>query len=432
MKIKTFFDDEFKQYSIADCIRSIPSLVDGFKPSQRKCMFGALAQGENSNEIKISNLASAISVLSQYHHGEMSLCETLVGMAQDYTGSNNMNYLEPIGQFGNRLDDKAAAPRYIFTKLHPNFRKIFKKDDDIILEYQESEGYSIEPKYYIPVLPSILINGAKGIGSGYATNIPKYNPSDLKNNILDILSKKEPIEPLPWYNKFKGTIQKNGNQIIITGCYEIVNSTTIKITELPIGIYLEDYKNHLFKLQDQGIIKDFDHNSTEDSFEFNISVPRTTTSLSNEDILSKFKLVGKMTPNLTLWTEDNNIKVFENVQEIIYHFVEFRLGKYEDRRTKLIEQLTNDLNWLLEKRRFILYYINHSKEVAGMNKKELISNLTENNFKEIDKLLDIKIYNLTKDDIEKLDKQIEKTENEIEALNKTNCVKMYIRELKEL
>jgi DNA topoisomerase-2 len=353
-------------------------------------------------------------------------------MAQDFAGSNNLNYLIPEGQFGSRLSPDAAAPRYIFTKLHSNFRTIFKKEDDILLEQQESEGQLIEPKYYIPILPNVLINGAKGIGSGYATHIPKYNQSDIKECILDILKRKDPVEPIPWYRNFKGTVARNGNQVIITGCYEIINTTKIRIYELPIGTYLDDYKNHLFKLQDQGIIKDFDNLSTEESFEFIINAPRTATSMDHETILTKFKLVSKMTPNFTLWTEENNIKVFDNALDIIYHFVEFRLEKYEERRLKQIAIFTKELNWLLEKLKFIEYYIENSKKIAGLNKKELVSLLNEYGFVEIDRLLDIKIYNLTKDDIEKLKKQIEKVQNEIDLLNKTNCIKMYTKELNGL
>lgn len=432
MKLKTFFDDEFRLYSIADCVRSIPSVIDGFKPSQRKCIYGMLKRGENAGEIKIAQLSGFVSQVSDYHHGENSLNETLIGLAQDYSGSNNLNYLKPIGQFGSRLSSEASAPRYIFTELSDAFRKIFKKEDDIILNYLESDGQTVEPDYYIPILPNILINGARGMGTGYATHILKYNPNDLKDNILLILNGKEPNTILPWYKGFKGTVHANGAQIINTGCYELVNSTTIKITELPIGVELEDYKKHLFKLQDAGLIKGFDNNSNEESFSFVVSAPRATTQMTPAEIISKFNLSGRDTQNFTAWTETGHIKVFENVQEIIDHFVEFRLYKYEERRTKLINILTDELLWMEEKRRFIDYYINNSKEFSSKTKKELETLLTDEGFTNISKLLDIRLYNLTKDDIQKLDSQIDKTKKEIIALEKTNAVKMYIKELEAL
>lgn len=432
MKLKTFFDDEFRLYSIADCVRSIPSVIDGFKPSQRKCIFGMIMRGENAGEIKIAQASGYISQISDYHHGENSLNETLVGLAQDYTGSNNLNYLKPNGQFGSRLSSEASAPRYIFTEFTDAFRKIFKKDDDIILNYLDSDGQKVEPEYYIPIIPNILINGARGMGTGYATRILKYNPMDLRDNILAILKGQAPKPLLPWYRGFKGTITSDEGQIINTGCYEIINTTTIRITELPIGVYLDDYKKLLFKLQDNGLIKDFENNSTEQSFDFLLNVPRTTTQLTHNEIINKFKLVGRDSQNLTAWTETGHIKVFEDVDEIIEHFIEFRLSKYEERRNKLISILTADLDLMNEKRRFIEYYLDNSKDIASKNKKELEQLLLDQGFVSISKLLDIRIYNLTKDDIAKLESQIEKTTKEVEALKKTTSVKMYVKELEAL
>lgn len=432
MKIKHFFDNEFKQYSIADCVRSIPSVIDGFKPSQRKCIFGMIKRGENAGEIKVAQVSGFISQISDYHHGEASLNETIIGLAQNYAGSNNLNYFKPNGQFGSRLSSDASAPRYIFTEFTDSFRKIFKKEDDIILNHLDSDGQPIEPDFYLPILPNILINGSRGMGTGYATHILKHNPIDLRNNILALLSGEVPERILPWYNGFKGTVTANGEQIINTGVYEIVNTTTIRITELPIGLYQDDYKAHLIKMQDAGLIKDSEDKSTEASFDFYINVPRTTTQLSHEDILTKFKLIGKDTQNLTAWTEEGHIKVFKSVQDIIDYFVAFRLDKYEDRRLKLLELLNADLSWYTEKRRFIMWYIENSKLFSSKSKKELEDLLTEHGFVDIASLLDIRLYNLTKDDISKLDKTIEKTEKDIAALLKTNCIKMYKKELQEL
>lgn len=432
MKVKDFFDNEFKQFSIADCIRSIPSVVDGFKPSQRKCIFGMIKRGENAGEIKVAQVSGYISQVSDYHHGEASLNETIVGLAQNYTGSNNINYFKPNGQFGSRLSSESSAPRYIFTEFTDNFRKIFKKEDDIILNHLDSDGQSIEPDYYLPILPNILINGARGMGTGYATHILKYNPIELKENILALLSGKEPQQLMPWYNGFKGTISMNGDQVLNIGVYEIVNSTTIRVTELPIGIYQDDYKAHCIKLQELGLIKDVDDRSTESSFDYIFNVPRTTTQLPHDAILTKFKLIGKDTQNLTAWTEDGFIKVFKQVQDIIDYFVAFRLEKYEERRIKLLEILNEELVWLSEKRRFINWYIENSKLFSSKSKKELEQLLTENNFNHINDLLDIRLYHLTKDDIFKLDKNIERIEKDIQALEKTNCIKMYKKELAEL
>ena len=432
MRVKEFFDTEFKQYSIYDCVRSIPNVIDGWKPSQRKCIYGILDRGENASEFKVAQLSAHIANVSSYHHGENSLNETIVKLAQDFTGSNNINYFEPVGQFGNRLSSDSASPRYIFTKLTENFRKLYKKDDDIILNYIESDGQSIEPDIYIPIIPNVLINGARGIGSGYSTNILNHNPQDLVNNILTILDGKKPLTILPWYRGFNGTITENNKQIIFTGLLEVVNTTTIKITELPIGYFLDDYKKILFKLQDDGIIKDFENHSTDSTFEFLVNVPRTTTTLNHEELIAKFKLTSKMTQNFTLWSADNHIRVFEDAQAIINYFVEFRLSKYEERRLKLMQIYNAQYDWLCEKKKFIEWYIVNSKTFSSKNKKELVELLSDNGFINIQDLLEIKLYNLTKDDITKLENNIIKIENDIAALAKTNAAKMYKKELNDL
>jgi DNA topoisomerase-2 len=433
MKVQEFFNNEFIHFSIYDCQRSIPSVIDGFKISQRKCIYGLIKRGENAGEAKVAQLSGSIASVSNYHHGEDSLNTTLVGMARNYAGSNNLNYLIPSGQFGSRLDKESAAPRYIFTEFSPDFRKIFKKDDDIILEYLMDDGEQIEPKFYVPILPNVLINGATGVGTGFASTILNYNPEYLRKNILSLLDTKfTSVELLPWYRGFKGQIVKDESKFIVTGCYEIVAPNKIHITELPIGVFNDGYKKVLFKLQDDGFIKDFKNTSTEESFDFLITTVKPIDKLTHEEIVKKFKLETSQSQNLTLWDENGKIKVFENVNQIVKHFVDFRLQKYDERRIKQLELLTADLNWSIEKQRFIQFYIENSKMFSSKSKKELESMLMFEGFEFVDRLMDIRIYNLTKDDIDKLNTSIDKLNKEIAGLNKMTAVKMYIKELEEL
>jgi DNA topoisomerase-2 len=229
MRIKQFFDEEFKLFSVYDNIRSIPK-ADGFKPSQRKVIYGMLKRGENADEIRVETAANHISAVSDYHHGASSLIGTIAKMAQNFAGSNNVNLLMPNGQFGSRLDPAPGAGRYIYTELSKSFRQLFKKEDDVILEAQYSDEMQIEPKHYLPILPILLINGASGTGTGYATNILSYDPEDLKNNILAVLNGKKPKEVLPFYRGFKGKVYRNEKQTVIEGSYTLVNTTTIRIT----------------------------------------------------------------------------------------------------------------------------------------------------------------------------------------------------------
>lgn len=438
VRISEFMDRDFKLFSLYDNLRSIPYLTDGFKPSQRKAVCGMLMRGENAPEIKVSQLTGQISSTTQYHHGEGSLSQTIIGMAQDYAGSNNMNYFTPNGQFGNRLCAESAADRYIFTQLSPNFRKIFKKEDDFILEPQYDDGDEIEPVTYLPVLPNVLINGSRGMGTGYACHILNYNPEDLRLAIIAELQGKK-WEPLvPWYRGFQGKVYRNvtneinPNQVVFEGVLEVVNSTTIKITELPIGTYASDYKKTLLKLEDLGVIKSFDDNSVEGAFEYIVTCPRATTMLTHAELMTKFKLISRESENVTVWDEHKRIKEFNDVNELLKHFVAWRVTKYDLRRLTLVDVLTEQVRYMSEKLRFILFYLENVDLFRNKKKPELVALLEKEKFTDISKLMSLSIWSLTYDEIEKLKKEIADNEVQIESLKNDNAKDMYLRELKGL
>jgi len=125
-------------------------------------------------------------------------------MAQNFVGSNNINVLEPIGMFGTRLQGgkDAASARYINTALSPLARAVFHPQDDHVLKYLEEDGESIEPEYYMPVIPIVLANGNIGVGTGWSSNIPNYNPRDLTKNIRKLMAGEEVEQMKPWYRGF--------------------------------------------------------------------------------------------------------------------------------------------------------------------------------------------------------------------------------------
>lgn len=433
-RVKDFLSGPVRDFSLYDCHRSLPSIVDGFKPSQRKVVFGLLKKGENSGEIKVAQLAPFVAAVSSYHHGEASLESTIVGLAQNFAGSNNMNFLSPEGQFGSRLSPEPSAGRYIFTHFTQDFRKVFKKEDDIILNFLEDDGTKIEPDHYLPIIPTVLVNGSRGMGTGFACNILGYNPHDIQKYILNVLKgKKQNVSLIPWYRDYKGLIDKTDEgQTIFVGELKVINTTTIEISELPIGTYLDDYKEHLNKLEDAGYIKDYDDHSTEKAFKFIVNCPRTTTSLSEDSLYKKFKLIARETENFTVWLPNGKLKKFETAEQLCDYFITYRLGKYEERRLKLIELYTQDLAWLNEKLRFIEYYIKNSESFSKKKKDDLRQMLESKKFVHIDDLLDIRIYNLTLEQIQKLKDEIEKVQLLIDALNNTSNKEMYIKELEEL
>src|SRR5574343_364167 len=409
MYIKEFFETYYKPYTIYDTERSIADAIDGLKITQRKVIATCIKKNITT-DYKVAQLGSLVSGEMSYHHGESGVADVISKMAQDFTGSNNINLLVPEGQFGNILSPIPSAPRYIFTYLSDNFRKLFKKEDDLILEFLYDDNEKIEPKRYIPIIPMVLVNGTKGVGTGYASKVFNYNPKDIKQDILCALNGKKRVKLTPFYKDYTGTISQgeNANQWLFKGKLEVVNSTVIKITELPIGVYQDDYLEVLKKLKEQGLIKDYDDNSTvKDRFNIEISVPRTTSSMSIDKLYETFKLISKDTENLTLWGVDGKLKIFNSTTEIIDYFIEYRLIKYEERRIALLKQSTDTIFDLEQKIRFINFYLKNHKVFKESSKKELIELLEKNKFVYIDKLLNMNIWNLTKDKIEQLQKDLD-------------------------
>lgn len=438
VRVADLFAGPVREFSIYNNKRMIPSVVDGFKPSQRKVIYGTLKKSpsiDHDKGIKVAQLANYIAEITDYHHGEGSLSGAIIGMAQNFPGSNNLNYLKPIGQFGSRLSPQAGADRYIFTDLMPIFRKIFPKDDDIILVSEEEDGEQVEPRFYLPILPNVLINGSDGMATGHATYILQYNPEDLKKYILNVLKgKKQGVKLVPWWRGYSGTVSRNDatGQVTITGKLEKVNSTTIKITELPISVWEDEYKSFLLDLEEKGVIKSFKSDSSEAGWDWTITVPREIGYKDEEDLYKIFKLTSRQTENFTVWLPTGKLKNFSSAEALCDYFIEFRLSKYEERRLAKIKELTSDLAELNERLRFVKYYIANADKVAKKTKAELTALLTEEGFTMIDKLLEIKIYNLTKDQIEKLEAEIAETQKKLDHYNNTTAKDLYVADLEAL
>lgn len=434
IRVKHFMDSNFKEFSLADNVRSIPKLKDGLKPSQRKVIYGLGTRGENVKEIKVATLAEHVSGKTDYHHGGGSLVGAIVGLAVSYPGTNNMNFLMPNGQFPSRLTKEAAAERYIFTEFSPYYRQIFRKEDDILLEHQLSDGEKIEPYNYFPLLPMPLVNGSDGTGTGHRSFILQYHPEHVRDACLKVLQgKKLPMDSLiPWFKGFNGTVAKDEEtaQIEVRGILTVENTTTIRITELPVGYYHDQYKDILYELVDQGFIKDFDSNSTATKFDFEITCPRSTTALDHDVLMRKFKLIARDTENFTLWNEKDEIERFDTPEDIVKRFVDWRVVGYEERRKRLITKTTEEVRFLNEKLRFILFYLDHVDDFKGKRKDDLVKLLLDNKFADYDDLLRQQIWKLTRDEIEKLKDEIKDASAYLAELQGDTGAKMYERELK--
>jgi DNA gyrase/topoisomerase IV subunit B len=441
-----FVHRELIHFSNDDINRSIPSVVDGMKPSQRKVQFGSILRKLNKkqDEIKVAQLSGFISEKTSYHHGEASLQGTIVGMAQNFVGSNNLNQLHPSGQFGTRLlgGKDSASPRYIFTYLEEWNRLIFRPEDDAILTYLNDDGTPIEPEYYVPIIPMVLVNGAQGIGTGFSTTILQYNPIQIIDNLLLMMESKPIKEMLPWYRGFKGKIEKSDNGYNIKGNYKVDKErSSIVITELPVGTWTTVYKEHLDKLEEDKVIKGYKDKNTDETVFFDIQL----TDDNLYDLIEKkkleavFKLTNKeTTSNMHCFNKKSVIKKYDTIYDILKEFYEVRLDYYKKRKQYQLDELEKELNVLDWKMKFIEGVIEGTIIVNNQTKEKINEQLTKLEFpklsenKSYDYLVQMPIYSLSKEKIDELQKKIDNLEEEMELIQKTTETDRWKSELMEL
>lgn len=432
-----FIDTRLRLYSAHSNVRGIPFIGDGFKQSHRKAAWGMMERGENADKDTVERIAARSASVTDYAHGVGSLEGTIVGMAQSFAGSNNLPLFEAHGQFGNRLNKKASASRYIKTRLAPIFRQLFRKDDDLIFERIDSNGLKVEPKYFTPVLPLVLINGAEGMGTGHSCYILSYNPEEIRASIIKLLDGKtlKPNHLVPWWRGFDGRVTRDpvSGQVIVEGKYEIKpgRTPTIVITELPIGMQSDQYKEHLQKLEDREIIADHDNLSDKNGFEFVVRVPRSTLAKTDSELKKLFKLVSRESENLTVWNGDGVLTRYENVEALLLDFVTWRLDRYEDRRMAMIKKVQADIAWATERYKFIMFYLKNMPLFRDTETKPLHA-ILEKEFTRVDDLMSLPMRSLTKQKIEELKAEAEKLKQQLAELQADDAASMYRRELKEL
>ena len=437
-----FFNNEFIEFSMADNIRSIPSMVDGLKPSQRKILY-TLFERNFKNEVKVELLMGSVLELSAYHHGPQSLEGSIIGMAQNFVGSNNINLLDPNGEYGTRSKGgkDASASRYIFTKLSSLTRDIFKQDDDEILESMIDDGYKVEPRFYTPIIPMVLVNGADGIGTGWSSNVPQFNPTDIINYIEYKLKKnKKTIELKPWYKGFTGEIIADlaNGRYISRGIFKLLPKNRINILELPIMSWNDNYYKFLDKLIDEKYIKDYDKYCTDENVNIIVTLPEEIFSSLNDDlIIKKFNLESYISiNNMNLFDETGKIYSYKDQYEIIDNFMTLRIKYYELRKKNILDKLEEQKKYLVNKMKFINCVL--KKEIVFENKtkdliiKQIEAKNIEKHKEGYDYLLNISLISLSKEKLEELKQTYEKTKLEIEKITNTTEIDMWTSELEDL
>jgi len=493
-----FVDRGLIHFSIYDNERSIPNLMDGLKISLRKILFAAFKKGGLKTEIKVAQFSGYVSEHAAYHHGEASLNAAIVGMAQNFVGSNNVNLFEPNGQFGSRLQggQDSASERYIFTQLNRLTRLIYRQEDDAVLTYIDDDGQMVEPMYYAPAIPMILVNGSKGIGTGFSTDIMPHNMLQIIQYIRAMLTDADRPTIEPYFKGFKGTIKNIGGsgsavnaasagspailplgspailppaKYLIKGTYEIIADRKVRITELPIGTWTDDYKQFLEKLMDipvadkdkdktasaaasAPVLKEYTDMSTDAVVDitvtFHPAYPHTPKDLQSviidadagtnklEKILGLF--TTQSTTNMNLFDPREKLRKYANIYEIIEDYYVERLSLYSKRKAAMLAQLGNELRVLTNRARYIQEVLDDKLELRRQTKEAIQAKMTAHGYEHIDGdrefkyLLKMPMDSVTDENVKHLLSERDSKQAQHQQLTDTSIQALWTKDLDEL
>jgi DNA topoisomerase II len=426
MKLSDFLNTDYCNYAAYDNTRKIGSLVDGLKISARKVLNTVLKDNINK-DIKVENLMSRVAEQNEYLHGASSLGGVIVNMARRYVGSNNnIPLLHNEGNFGTRFINENSATRYIYTRKEQILDYLFIKEDFPILIGQNFEGTKIEPRYFVPIIPLLLVNGSDGISVGFAQTILPRKPKDVINYLVDYLDNKQPDinKLLPYYKGFTGGISRDpesSTRFFIKGKFIRESTTNLVITELPVKYQLEQYLDVLDDLEERHIIKGFKDESTDDVFKFRIKITREFSELTDEEILLKLKLIQTESENYTCLDENNKIFEATDLNMLMQRYITIRLNTYTLRKNYMLKTLSEDLKLLISKYMFIKNVIEGTIKINNIPINDIYTCLaTIKNIVKIDDsyeyLMNIKASNFTKEFYEELIGKIRKLKTEFDEL----------------
>ena len=456
-----FIHKELIHFSKYDCDRSIPNVMDGLKISHRKILYSAFKKNL-VNEIKVAQFTGYVSEHSGYHHGEASLNGAIVGLAQNFVGSNNINLFSPNGQFGTRLrgGKDSASERYIYTMLSPITRKLFPGADDHIMTYLDDDGQAVEPIYYAPIIPLILVNGTKGIGTGFSTDVLCYNPIDIIAHLKTrLVSGAFPIDSvfMPYYEGFNGTISKVADsRYLVRGVYEVVSDDAIRITELPVGTWTDDFKEYLEKLTETTdkngkkmvpVIKDYNDMSKDTTVDITVTLTKgklqelRAKTLDNgcTELEKCFKLFTQSsTTNMHLFGPDDQLKKYGSPNEIIADYFVKRYEMFGTRKAFMVKQLSAELLLLRNKHGYIQDVLNGDVDLRRKSKTTVSALLVARGYVVVDGdaefkyLTKMSMDSVTEENVAKLASQFDDKTAQLATLEGTTVDQMWLDELREL
>jgi DNA topoisomerase-2 len=453
--ISTFINTEFILFSISNLHRSIPKFMDGLKISQRKVLWCAFLHWKsklgglvkNPKELKVAQFANMAAEKTNYHHGEMCLAETIISMAQDFVGANNMSYFTQDGQFGTRtfLGADAAQPRYPYTRPMEWLPYVYRIEDFPLMQFVEDEGQKCEPVNFLPIVPMCLINGCLGIGTGHSTFIPNCSPIEIMDWFINKLNGNENKEILPWYRGYKGDIKVRiadvGNDeffdeneeiksektvaMITVGKFRRNTKGTVLITEIPIGISINKYKQYLDKLRDDKVISNYRNLSKENEPRFEI----TTEKQASVKLLKLSRSFGLT--NMVLLDKNNCPRKFKSVEHILEEFFKQRKPIYTERKNYQIKEYEKIISLLNNKIKFIKLLINRTIDIYNKKKSDILSQMNQYSIPE-DLFTNLRLSSLSEEELKELEDQINKLELDKNNLISTPPENIWLQDLKDL
>ena len=412
---RDFVDRELVHYAWASVLRAIPHALDGLKPGQRKVLWTLFQLPKK--EMKVSQLMGIVSERAHYHHGEVSLGKTICRLAQNIVGKNNLSYLVPSGMFGTRLEggNDCADPRYVFTELAAVTRDLFPQVDTDLLTQVEEDGYRCEFSYYLPVIPTVLLNGCSGIAVGYSCQIPPYHPMDLVE-AMEKLCRCEGFRLEPYFEGFVGqTGTSDQGKLYTQGVITKSSENCLTISELPVGQWTMDYVSFLQTLVQTNQIKKFTQHHSETTVCFRVTVEASVFHQELEQLIQLFRLRRNYPVNLVLFSPEGKLKTYPSAEAITREFFAFRLIKYEERRLLLINQNKDRLAALENKVRFIEAVLTGTVRFHHQDLDAVRSDLTAQSFTDLDGLLATPISLLSRTRLNDLKDQIKRVSAEIQG-----------------
>jgi DNA topoisomerase-2 len=433
LPLEDFFKNEYIDFSVYDNVRKLANYIDGQKNASRKIVHTVLQQNIDKFT-KVSNLGPKVQDYAQYLHG--SLEGTIVNMTADYVGSgNNVPLLEGDGNFGSAFINDAAATRYIFARMNPILKSLYVKDDFVNLEHQDFEGAKIEPRYYMPVLPMLAINGSEGVSIGFAQKILPRKPKEIVKWVKQRAAGERITANLtPHWEGMNCVVNKGESKVQweITGSFTRKTKHRITIDALPVGYTLKQYQAVLDRLVEDKVIKDFDDLSDNDVFEFEIQVDRAFGERTDDWILNKLKLIKKVSENFTCIDENNKIVIFNSLKELLEAWYVKRIEYNDLRKQHLLASMQEEMDYTNARAKFIQGVVDgaielrNTKEAAVIVQAEAYDSILQGRVKGF---LGLPMRSLTAEEIAKLKAKAKSLKAEIADYSKKSFETILVEDL---